>query len=80
MIGITRSLSRLTPSAIHSGGKRRQIVLELDPHRPGLVGFRLQRTRTTYYLPVEHLFREALRLELARQRTERKRIKKESRS
>jgi len=70
MIEVTRPLSRLSCSAIHSGGKSRGIVIELQP--PGnIIGFRLKGTRKTYYLPVDHCFREAMRAELARQKRER---------
>jgi hypothetical protein len=68
----SRHLRRLTACAIHSGGKNRSIVLELDPSMPGLVGFRLKGTKTTYYLEIGWAYREAMRAELARQKAERK--------
>jgi len=77
MIGVTRRLQRLTPASIHSGGRRRAIIVEMSPGMegkpgPGFIGFRLHGTRTTYYLPVDWCFREACKAELQRARAERR--------
>jgi hypothetical protein len=48
------------------------VVVELCPDRPTLIGFRLKGTRKTYYLPIDHCYREALRAEIARLKAERK--------
>lgn len=75
MIAVTRALSRQSPARVHSGGRSRQIVIELAP--PGdVIGFRLKGTRTTYHLPVDWCYREALKAELARRRAERKKARK----
>lgn len=78
MTPINRHLARESHCTIHSDGRRRVIVLELDPSMPTLVGFRLKGTRTTYRLPIDHCYREAVRAELARRRAERKRERKAS--
>jgi uncharacterized ParB-like nuclease family protein len=75
MTSITRHLARLTACTMTSCGQRRPIVLELDPRTPTLVGFRLKGTRSTYYLPIDHCFREAMRNELARRKVEKKRLR-----
>lgn len=79
MIAITRPLKRESAAAVHSGGRARMIIIELRP--PGdLVGFRLERTRTTYSLPVAWCYREAVRAEMARQKAERKAARKKERA
>lgn len=78
MMTINRRLRRESLASIHSGGRRRAVVIELDPNTPGLIGFRLKGTRTTYQLPVDFCFREACRAEMARRKAERKRLKKEA--
>ncbi len=75
MTPITRRLTRITPAAIFSQGRKRPIAVELAPDRQGLIGFRLKGMRTTYYLPVDWCFREALKAELARRRAERKKAR-----
>lgn len=75
MIDINRPLKRRTAGRIHSQGRLRSVVLEISPGGdgtpgPGFVGFRLMGMRTTYYLPTDWLFREAVRAELARRRKE----------
>lgn len=78
MISVNRKLSRRSSATVYSQGRRREIVVELAP--PGvLIGFRLAKRRTTYYLPIGFCFREAVRLELARQKAERKKQRKEQR-
>lgn len=67
---------RLSPAHVFSKGRRRNVIVELDPYKPGLVGFRLKGMRTTYYLLVEWCFREALRAELARVKAEKKRLRR----
>ena len=79
MTPINRRLQRLSSASVHSQGKSRPVVVELCPDgvgKPGagFVGFRLAGTRTTYYLPIDHCYREAIRNELARKRAERKRV------
>jgi hypothetical protein len=75
MTGFTRRIARESADRIHSGGRARAVIVELDPSRPTLIGFRLKRCRETYYLPISHLWREAVRNELARQRAERKKAR-----
>lgn len=70
--GFTRHLARESADRIHSGGRTRSVIVELDPSTPTLIGFRLKGTRSTYHLPIAHAFREAMRNELARRRAERK--------
>lgn len=72
MTPISRRLLRETPCAVHSAGRRRAIVIELDPRRPGLLGLRLKGTRTVYNLPIDWCYREAVRAELARRKAERR--------
>jgi hypothetical protein len=74
MTGINRNVIRQSTHAIHSAGRRRPIVIELHP--PGdVIGFRLKGTRTTYCLPVDWCYREALRNELARRKAERRKAR-----
>lgn len=80
MTGFTRRTIRESADRIHSAGRARAVVIELDPAMPTLVGFRLKGTRTTYRLPIAHLFREAVRNEQARQRAERKKQRQAARS
>ena len=84
---INRRLVRLTAAKLHSAGKTRGVVVEFNPDangrgKPGsgFIGLRLSGTRTTYYLPVDWCFREAVRNELARTRAERKRQREERRN
>lgn len=75
MTPINRPLARESANGIHSAGRRRPIIVELAP--PGLlVGFRLKGARRTYWLPIDHCYREAVRNELARQKAERKKLRK----
>jgi hypothetical protein len=75
MIGVGRKLKRESPAAIHSAGKRRQIIIELAP--PGdTVGFRLKGTRKTYRLPVGWCYCEAVKAEIEREKLERRRARK----
>jgi hypothetical protein len=76
---INRRCRRESSASVHSQGRRRAVIIQLDPTTPTLVGFRLKGTRTTYYLPIDHCFREALRAELARRKAERKRARLEAR-
>ena len=76
MTGFTRRISRLSVAAIHSAGRSRPIVVEFMP--PGnVLGFRLQGCKRTYYLPIAHCFREAIRAETARAKAERRKEKAE---
>jgi hypothetical protein len=74
-ISHSRRVKRESIASIHSAGKRRTIIVELDPNIPQLVGFRLKGTRTTYHLPIDYCWREACRLEVLA----RKRLRKEQR-
>lgn len=76
MRSINRHLARESNASIHSQGKRRAIVIELDPNTPTLVGFRLKGMRTSYNLPIDWCYREAVRVELARRKAEKKKAKK----
>lgn len=73
MIGYTRKIVRESADVIHSAGRSRAVIVEFDPTKPGLIGFRLKRCRQTYYLPAAWCWRESVRNELARLRAERKR-------
>jgi hypothetical protein len=80
MTPITRRLQRLTPAVIHSAGRGRPVIVEMSPGgdgRPGpaFLGFRLLGTRSTYYLPVEWCWREAMKMEVNRRKTERRKAK-----
>lgn len=78
MTPINRPLARESAAAMHSAGKARPIIVELSP--PGaLVGFRLKGTRRTYHLPIDWLYREAVRNEIARQKRERAEQRKRGR-
>lgn len=77
MTGITRPLARESAAGLHSAGRRRAVVIILDPSRPTLIGLRLKGNRTIYYAAIDWLYREAVRSELARQKAERKRLRKE---
>ena len=71
MTPCTRKLARESCASIHSQGRSRPVLIVIGP--PGdVIGFRLKGCRQTYYLPVAHCFREALKNELARRRAERK--------
>jgi len=74
MTGFTR-LRRESGAYVHSAGRQRAVVLELDASRPSLLGFRLKRTKAVYYLPVDWCYREAVRNELARRKAERARLR-----
>lgn len=74
MIGVHRAIARISPAAIHSAGKARAVIIELEP--PGnVIGFRLKGTRRTYKLPVDFCFREAVRAELAALKAAKKKAK-----
>ena len=73
MTPINRKLKRESLASVHSQGRRRSVIVELDPSTPGLIGFRLKGTRGTYFLPIDFCFREACRSEMARRKAERKR-------
>lgn len=77
MIGITRRITRRSDARIRSGGKDRHIILELSPGGDGtpgagFLGFRLERTRKVYYLPVAFCYLEAMKAEVAARQAERK--------
>jgi hypothetical protein len=77
VIGVTRKLKRVSSAAIHSAGRRRQIIIELAP--PGdTVGFRLKGMRRTYRLPVGWCYTEAVKAELDRERAERRRARRKA--
>lgn len=85
MTPITRPLARESSAALYSAGRRRPVVIELQPDGPGsigagFIGFRLKGTRRTYYLPIDWAFREAVRAEIPRQKAERRKARKEKRS
>lgn len=82
MIRVNRRLMRQTPGVIFSKGRKRNVVIEINPGgdgKPGpdFLGFRLMGTRTTYYLPVDWCFREAVKAEMARRRREKREQRKE---
>ncbi len=74
MTGFNRALKRKTEATRYSRGGPRQIVIEIPPGGR-TVGFRLAKTRKTYYLATGELLALAIRVELA----ERKRLAKEAR-
>jgi len=79
MTPITRPLARESATALHSAGRARSVIVELSP--PGvLIGFRLKGTRTTYHLPIDHCYREAVRNEVARRKRERAEQRKKARA
>lgn len=66
MTGIVRRTSRRTQASVHSAGRERAIIIELSPGGDGspgptFVGFRLERTRQIYYLPVAFCYQEAMK-------------------
>ena len=76
MIEVTRKLRRRSGAAVYDGGRARAIIVELAP--PGkLIGFRLAKRRKTYCLPIDWCYREAVRAELARAKSERAKQRKE---
>lgn len=77
MIEITRPVKRISAATVRHLGTMRPVVIELDPTRPNLIGFRLKGTRKVWYLPVDYCFRESIRNELARIKAERARARKE---
>jgi hypothetical protein len=59
MAPVTRKLKRESRSTIFSNGRRRPVVLILEP--PGdVLGLRLKGERTTYYLPLDWCYRQAV--------------------
>jgi hypothetical protein len=59
MTPITRKLKREGRSTIFSNGRRRPVVVILEP--PGdVLGLRLKGERTTYYLPLDWCYRQAV--------------------
>lgn len=81
---VNRRLVRQTDAAVYSQGRSRPVIIEIHPTangtgKPGAqyIGLRLARTRKTYYLPVDWIFREAVRADLARVRAERKKARAE---
>lgn len=75
MTGFTRKLARQSAASIHSAGRKRSVIVELNPATPTLLGFRLMKCRRVYYLPIDYCFREAVRAEVARERAERKKAR-----
>jgi hypothetical protein len=58
---LNRALVRKTPSTVWSQGKRRPIVVSIEPTATGsLMGFRLLGTRRTFYLSVASAFNYAV--------------------
>lgn len=74
MTPCTRKLARESAAAIHSQGRTREVIVELRPPLD-VIGFRLKGCRQTYFLPVAHCFREALKNELARRRAEKRKAR-----
>jgi hypothetical protein len=73
---MTRTTRRQSPCGMHSAGRFRPIIIELAPPFD-TIGFRLKQTRRVYRLPVDWLYREALRATLAAEKAEKRKARKE---
>lgn len=59
-----------TKGGIFSAGKTRPVIVSIEP--PNVLGFRLKGTRKTVYLTAEGCFLQALKLQLAAEKREKK--------
>lgn len=74
---LTKPVKRKTAETRRDRGKFRAYVITLYPG--GLIGFRLEGTRTTEYLPVAYGYETAIRLRLAKERHDKKMHRKAKR-
>lgn len=75
MTKVNRKVRRLSTATVFSNGKRRPIVIELDP--PGdTISFRLHGERRKYGLPVDWMYKTAAVKQAAIDRAERRARKK----
>ena len=58
---LNKKLTRETSTSVHEAGADRPIIIELEP--PNLLGFRLKRTKKTYYLTAEACYSLAVKAE-----------------
>jgi hypothetical protein len=59
MTTLTRKVKRETNAVVHEARRVRSIIVELEP--PGrVIGFRAKGTRTTYTLPIDWCYRQAV--------------------
>jgi hypothetical protein len=71
---MTRTTRRQSPCGMHSAGRFRPIIIELAPPFD-TIGFRLKQTRAVYRLPVDYLYREALKAEIERVKIEKRKAR-----
>lgn len=74
---IRKPVKRETRMPVFERGMR-NVIVSIEP--PGLVGFRLKGTRTTYTLPADKLWWHAMRCELAMRKREKAKAKKGKRN
>ena len=71
MTSLTTPISRETAATHFERGKRRQVIVSLEP--PSLLGFRLKGTKRTYYLDAGSCYDLACKAELERTKRGRRR-------
>lgn len=76
MTGFTRTLKRKTEATKYQRGRAAQIVIEI-PAGGRVVGFRLAKTRRTFYLPTADLLALAIRVTAQAERDRKKLERKE---
>jgi hypothetical protein len=79
MTGITRRIVRETSAATYSKGRLRPIIIELDPRMPSVIGLRLKKTKTPYYIDAAVAWRTAVRMAVEQQKAERAAARKAKR-
>lgn len=71
---IRRPVRRETFAAIHSQGRSRAVIVSLEA--PNIIGFRLKGTRRVYTLTAEHCYWAACKAQLAMDKKEKAKAKK----
>jgi len=78
MTKVKKAVYRETAGGIFSQGKKRPVIVSLEP--PNVIGFRLKGTRRTYTLTAEGCFMQALKAHLAAEKKEKTKKKRKGRS
>lgn len=74
---LRKPVKRKTEETRRDRGKFRPYIITLFPG--GLIGFRLQGTRTTEHLPVAYAYEQAVRLRVAKEHHDKKMARKAKR-
>ncbi len=78
MTSVTKTIKRLSTATVRSGGKMREIVIELTP--PGAeITFRLKGTRQSYSLPVGFCFTKAVEVHIREEKARKAALRKAKR-